>query len=50
MDIPQNIYTVTLLAENDNGISPEANLYLKYKAPEKPNDEFIKKLTVLWWQ
>lgn len=43
VNIPQNDCTVTLLAENDNGISPEANLYLKYKAPEKRRDEFVKK-------
>jgi WD40 repeat protein len=26
--------TITLLAENEYGVSPEANLYLKYKAPQ----------------
>jgi WD40 repeat protein len=43
LNIPQNDCTITLLAENDNGISPEANLYLKYKAPEKQRDVFVKK-------
>lgn len=29
---------ITLLAENENGTSPEANLYIKYQAPLKPVD------------
>jgi WD40 repeat protein len=41
--VPPNDCTVTLMAENDNGISPEANLYLKYKAPQKSGDEFVVK-------
>lgn len=43
LTVPPNDCTITLLAENDNGVSPEANLHLKYKAPERVQDEFIKK-------
>jgi len=46
--IPAADCKVTLLAENDNGTSPEANLYLKYRSPDKPKEDkpkevFIKK-------
>jgi len=34
VNIPRDTCTITLLAENENGVSPEANLYLKYKAPQ----------------
>ena len=41
--IPGEDCTITLLAENDNGTSPEANLYIKWKAPEKSKEENIIK-------
>ncbi|MEO7923748.1 MAG: caspase family protein, partial [Chitinophagaceae bacterium] len=41
--VPSQDCTITLLAENDNGISPEANLYLKWAAPAIVKDEFIYK-------
>ena len=39
---PQNC-TITLLAENDNGTSPAANLFLKWAAAAVAQDEFIYK-------
>lgn len=40
---PQNC-TITLLADNDNGTSPAANLYLKWDATAAASkDEFIYK-------
>jgi WD40 repeat protein len=41
--IPQEECTITLLAENDNGVSPEANLLLKFKAVVKNRDDFVRK-------
>ncbi|RZK45556.1 MAG: peptidase C14, partial [Pedobacter sp.] len=43
INIPEEDCTITLLAENEHGVSPEANLYIKYKAPVRPVDEFVKK-------
>jgi WD40 repeat protein len=37
VNIPHEDCTITLLAENENGLSPEANIHLVYKKPEKPN-------------
>jgi WD40 repeat protein len=36
VNIPTEDCTVTLLVENDNGTSPEANLFLKWKARDQP--------------
>jgi WD40 repeat protein len=41
--IPHANCTVTLLAENDNGISPEANLFLSYAAPAADKQEITYK-------
>ncbi|RYD98854.1 MAG: peptidase C14, partial [Sphingobacteriales bacterium] len=35
--------TITLLAESDNGISPEANLFLRYEAPPKQSEAYMRK-------
>ncbi|RYY67650.1 MAG: peptidase C14 [Chitinophagaceae bacterium] len=35
--------TITLLAESDNGLSPEANLFLRYEAPPQQQDAFVRK-------
>ncbi|RYZ20451.1 MAG: caspase family protein, partial [Chitinophagaceae bacterium] len=35
--------TITLLAESDNGLSPEANLFLRYEAPAQQADAFVRK-------
>jgi WD40 repeat protein len=46
--IPSQDCTITLLAENDNGTSPEANLYIKWSTPVANNDFVYKpKLYVL---
>ncbi len=39
--VPEQDCTVTLLAENDNGTSPAANLFLKWKQAAVPKDEFV---------
>ncbi len=41
--VPSQDCTITLLAENDNGTSPETNLYLKWVAPVAIKEEFIYK-------
>ncbi|RYY65191.1 MAG: peptidase C14, partial [Chitinophagaceae bacterium] len=41
--LPGGDCTVTLLAENDNGLSPEANVFLHFKAAERGADEFVRK-------
>jgi WD40 repeat protein len=41
--IPAQNCTLTLLAENDNGTSPAANLFLKYESAVASKDEFIYK-------
>ncbi len=41
--VPSQDVTVTLLAENENGISPEANLILKWAKATASADEFIIK-------
>lgn len=41
--VPSQNCTITLLAENDNGTSPETNLYLKWENPVAKSDEFIYK-------
>ncbi len=43
VNIPQDDCTITLLSENDNGTSPEANLFIKWKEPEKTKLENIVK-------
>ncbi len=46
VNIPREDCTISLLAGNDNGTSPEANLSLKWKAPEEPIKEVIEKPTL----
>ena len=41
--VPSQDCIITLLAENDNGTSPETNLYLKWVAPVAAKEEFIYK-------
>lgn len=41
--IPLADATITVLAENDNGTSPEANLFLKWSAPVVTKEEFVYK-------
>ncbi len=41
--IPSSDATITVLAENDNGTSPEANLFLKWSAPVATKEEFVYK-------
>lgn len=41
--IPSADATITVLAENDNGTSPEANLHLKWAAPAAVKEEFVYK-------
>lgn len=41
--IPSGDCNITLLAENDYGLSPEANLFLHYAAAEHAADEFVRK-------
>jgi WD40 repeat protein len=41
--VPSQNCTITLLAENDNGTSPETNLYLKWENAVVKSDEFIYK-------
>lgn len=41
--VPSQNCIITLLAENDNGTSPETNLYLKWVAPVVAKEEFIYK-------
>ena len=43
VDVPSRDCIITLLAENENGISPESNLYLKWAAPAITREEFIYK-------
>jgi uncharacterized caspase-like protein len=43
VNIPREDCTITLLAENDNGASPEANLSLKWKVQEEPIKEEVEK-------
>ncbi|MBL0335611.1 MAG: hypothetical protein IPP73_09980 [Chitinophagaceae bacterium] len=38
--VPSQDCVITLLAENDNGTSPETNLYLKWTAPVATKEEF----------
>lgn len=42
VSIPPQDCTITLLVENDNGTSPETNLYIKWKAPEKSTEDISK--------
>lgn len=37
VNIPHEDCTITMLAENENGLSPEANIHLVYKKADKPN-------------
>jgi len=41
--VPSKDCIITLLADNDNGTSPETNLYLKWTAPVATKEEFIYK-------
>jgi len=41
--VPSQDCIITLLAENDNGTSPETNLYLKWTPPVATKEEFIYK-------
>ena len=41
--VPSQDCIITLLAENDNGTSPETNLHLKWVAPVAAKEEFIYK-------
>lgn len=43
VNIPSQDCIITLLADNDNGTSPEANLYLKWAAPAVAKEEFVYK-------
>jgi len=43
VSVPSQDCTVTLLAENENGTSPETNLFLKWEAPAAATEEFIVK-------
>lgn len=43
VNIPQEDCTITLLTENDNGTSPEANLFIKWKEPDKPKQNVVVK-------
>lgn len=43
VNIPPEDCTITLLADNDNGTSPEANLLLKWKAPENTRGATVSK-------
>ena len=46
LNIPSSDCVVTLLAENENGTSPEANLYLKWSDENKNADPESKKPTL----
>ncbi len=41
--VPSKDCIITLLADNDNGTSPETNLYLKWTAPVATKEEFVYK-------
>lgn len=41
--IPSSNSTVSMLAENENGIGPEANLFLRYSEIKKPKEEVLLK-------
>ncbi|RYG53739.1 MAG: hypothetical protein EOO01_03550 [Chitinophagaceae bacterium] len=43
VNVPPKDCVITLLAENENGISPESNLYLKRAPASKANEHFIYK-------
>jgi hypothetical protein len=43
ISVPSNDCTVTLLAENDNGTSPETNLFLKWVNPVASTEDFVFK-------
>jgi WD40 repeat protein len=41
--VPSQDCIITLLAENDNGTSPETNLHLKWVTPAAPNEDLVFK-------
>ncbi|RYY67651.1 MAG: peptidase C14 [Chitinophagaceae bacterium] len=41
--VPAGDATITVMAENEHGLSPEANVFVHYAAAERAADEFVRK-------